>query len=134
LTRQKPAGQAASEFALVAVAFFMLMFALIQMGLVICTYNTLCSATQDGARYAALHGPSRTPTAQQSDVTNIMLSRGATLNSSNLTVTLTWPADANLPSQNDAKVISSYNYRLQIPFITPVTLTFSSSAQMLVEQ
>lgn len=127
-------GQSMVEFGLTASAFFLLTFALIQMGIVIYAYNTLGSATRDAVRYAILHGPNRTPTAQQSDVKTVLLNNAADLNASNLTVNLTWPADANIPSQSDAKVTASYNYQVQIPFASTVTLTLTASSQMLVEQ
>jgi Flp pilus assembly protein TadG len=127
-------GQGTVEFALTASVFFLLTFAVIQMGLVIYTYNTLASATRDAVRYATMHGPNRTPTAQQSDVKTVLLNNAADLNASNLTVNLTWPADANMPSQSDAKLNVSYNYQVQIPFASTVTLTLIATSQMLVEQ
>lgn len=127
-------GQGMVEFGLAATVFFLLTFAVIEMGLVIYTYNTLASATRDAARYAMMHGPNRSPTASQSQVTTVLLDNAADLNASNLTVNLTWPADANMPSQSDAKVNASYNYTLQIPFTSKVTLTLTASSQMLVEQ
>lgn len=127
-------GQSMVEFALTASAFFLLIFGVIQMGLVIYTYNTLASATRDAARYAMMHGPNRSDTASQSQVTNVLLGDAADLSSSNLTVNLTWPADANMPSQSDAKVNASYNYTVQIPFTSTVTLTLTATSQMLVEQ
>lgn len=127
-------GQSMVEFALTASAFFLLIFAVIQMGMVIYTYNTLASATRDAARYAMMHGPNRSDTASQSQVTTVLLNDAADLSSSNLTVNLTWPADANMPSQSDAKVNASYNYTVQIPFASTVTLTLTATSQMLVEQ
>lgn len=127
-------GQATVEFALTATAFLLLTFAVIEMGLVIYTYNTLASATRDAVRYAIMHGPNRPPEATSSQVTTVLLDNAADLNSSDLTVNLTWPADANMPSQSDAKVNASYTYTLSIPFTTTVTLTLTASSQMLVEQ
>ncbi len=132
--RAAACGQAATEFALTATAFLLLTFAIIQMGLVIYTYNTLGSATRDAARYAIMHGPNRTPTAQQSDVKTVLLTHAVDLQSNNLTVNLTWPADASIPSAKDAKVSASYSYPLKIPFTSAVTLTLTASSQMLVEQ
>jgi hypothetical protein len=58
------------------------------MALAVYTYNTLWSATEEGAQYAVMHGPNRAPSAQAADVKTVMLSTGATLTSGNLTVTL----------------------------------------------
>jgi hypothetical protein len=49
-------GQALVEFALVAPIFFLLLFALIEGGRFILVYETLHSATRDGARYAIVNG------------------------------------------------------------------------------
>jgi Flp pilus assembly protein TadG len=127
-------GQGTVEFALTASVFLLLTFTVIQMGLVIYTYNTLASATRDAVRYATMHGPNRTPTALQSDVKTVLLNNAAGLNATNLTVNLTWPADANMPSQSDAKLNVSYNYQVQIPFASTATLTLTATSQMLVEQ
>jgi len=132
--RAPACGQATTEFALIATAFLLLTFAIIQMGLVVYTYNTLGSATRDAARYAIMHGPNRTPTAQQSDVKAVLLTHAVDLQSNNLTVNLTWPADAGIPSAKDAKVNASYSYPLKVPFMSAITLTLTASSQMIVEQ
>jgi hypothetical protein len=41
---------------------------------------------------------------------------------------------SNLPLQKDAQVAISYQYQLNIPFLTPVSLTLASTSQMLVSQ
>jgi Flp pilus assembly protein TadG len=129
-------GQAAVEIAFIVVAFFLLMFTIIVMSLVIFTYSTISSATREAVRYAALHGPvlNRPPPVSCSDVKTFVLNHTTNLVSSNLTINLTWPADQTLPSQQDALVKTSYNYKVQIPFMPNVTLVLTSTSQMLVEQ
>jgi Flp pilus assembly protein TadG len=51
--RGRSRGQAMAEFALVAPLFFLLMFGIIQLGLLFGGQNGLVSATRDEARYAA---------------------------------------------------------------------------------
>src|SRR5689334_8324099 len=51
--RRRSHGQAMVEFALVAPLFFLLMFGIIQLGLLFGGQNGLVSATRDEARYAA---------------------------------------------------------------------------------
>lgn len=131
---QHQGGQTAVEFAVVATVFFLLLFAIIQMGLVIYTYNTVASATREAVRYAALNGPNRNSSYKTMDLKTFVLNHEAALNSSNLTVTVSWPDDQNLPAQQDALVTTSYNYRVDIPFLSPVTLTLRSTSQMMVEQ
>ncbi|OAI51348.1 hypothetical protein AYO44_00630 [Planctomycetaceae bacterium SCGC AG-212-F19] len=55
-TRTQRKGAAAVEFALVASLLFVLIFAIISMGLCVWCYNTLSEACQEGARYAAVRG------------------------------------------------------------------------------
>jgi Flp pilus assembly protein TadG len=127
-------GQAAVEFALIVLAFLLLLFALRQMSLVIYTYNTISFATHQAVRYAAVHGPNRTPTVQSSDMKTFILNHTTTLIPAKLTVNLTWPADRTLPIQQDALVATSYDYSFRIPFMSSVTLALTSTSQMLVEQ
>jgi len=37
-------------------------------------------------------------------------------------------------TKKDAQVVVTYNYPLSIPFITPVTLSLTSTSKMLVSQ
>jgi len=127
------AGQTTAEFTGIATAFILVMFGVFEMGMAVYCNNTLASATRQAARYAALHGPNRVE-AQSSDAKTVVLNNAAGLDPNQLTVTLTWPADSNLPSQNDAKVSSSYNYSLNIPFMSSLTLHLAATSQVLVEQ
>ena len=56
------------------------------------------------------------------------------LDVSQLTVTATFPADPRLVTKKDAQVVVTYNYPLNIPFISAVTLNLSSTSKMLVSQ
>ena len=49
-------GQALAEFALVAPIFFLVMFALVELGRAVYYTQVLDSAARDGARYAIVHG------------------------------------------------------------------------------
>jgi hypothetical protein len=49
-------------------------------------------------------------------------------------IRVTWPADPQLLSQNDARVKISYDYALQIPFMSAMTVHLASTSQMLVSQ
>ena len=48
-------GTTIAEFAMVALLFFTMIFAIIEFGRLIYTHNALTDATRRGARYAALH-------------------------------------------------------------------------------
>lgn len=53
---RKTRGQAMVEFAMVAPMFFLLLFTTIEAGRFIFYYETLSSATREGARYAIVNG------------------------------------------------------------------------------
>jgi hypothetical protein len=54
--RRRERGQSLAEFALVAPLFFLLLFGIIEAGRFNFFYETLSSATRDGARYAIVNG------------------------------------------------------------------------------
>jgi Flp pilus assembly protein TadG len=122
------------EFAMVASVFLMLLFGIMQMALTVYNYNTVCSAAREAVRYAIVRSPKTTNPATTAQIQQIAINNAVGLDPSKLTATLTWPVDANLPLQTDAQVKVSYLYQLQIPFFSPVSLTLSSTSQMLVSQ
>ena len=132
--RRDAVGQTMVEFAMVATVFLMLMFGVMQMALTVYNYDTVCSAAREAVRYAIVHSPTGSSPAATAQIQQIAINSAVSLNSSNLTVSVSWPADANLPLQKDAQVKVSYLYQLQIPFMTPVSLTLASTSQMLVSQ
>jgi Flp pilus assembly protein TadG len=135
--RARPSGQALTEFAQVAALFSLLLVGIMEMGVVIYTYTTICMAAREAARYAAVHsttsenpaGSGSFPTVQQYAVNFAPFLTTAD-------VSVTYPADTtpHINNQNDAVVTITYNYTQQIPFMSPVTLTLTSTSQMLVSQ
>jgi hypothetical protein len=110
------------------------MFAVMQMALSVYNYNTVCTAAREAARYAMVHSPTSANPATNAQIQQIAINSAVSLNSSQLTVTVSWPTDANLPSLKDAQVKVSYLYQLQIPLMSPVSLTLVSTSQILVSQ
>jgi len=53
--RKSEQGTSMAEFAVIATFFLMLIFAIIEFGRLMYTYNALADATRRGARYAVLH-------------------------------------------------------------------------------
>jgi Flp pilus assembly protein TadG len=127
-------GQTLVEFAMIASVFLMLLFGIMQMALTVYNYNTVCSAAREAVRYAIVRSPSSVNPATSAQIQQVAVNNAVGLDPSKLTATLTWITDANLPLQKDAQVRVSYLYQLTIPFFSPVTLTLSSTAQMLVSQ
>jgi Flp pilus assembly protein TadG len=133
-SNRNSAGQTLVEFAMVASVFLLLLFGIIQMAYAVYNYNTVCSAAREAVRYAIVHSPTSATPATIAQIQQIAINNAISLNTSQLSVNVSWPADGNLPSQQDAQVQVSYQYQLKIPFSSPVTLTLASTSQMLVSQ
>lgn len=125
-------GQTMAEFALVASALFLLTFGIVQMGLAIYRYSNVCSAAREAVRYAIVHGPTSTNPASNSSVQQVAINYAPFLSASDVTVS--WPADPQLASQQDAEVQIIHIYHLPIPFMSAVNLSLSSTSRMLVSK
>lgn len=121
-----------AEFAALASVLFMLTFGTMEMSVVVYRYNTLCTAARESMRYAIVHSPTSANPASTSQIQQVATNYAPFLVASNVIVT--WPADPSLPSQSDARVQISYNYRITVPFMSAVNVTLSSASQMLVSQ
>jgi Flp pilus assembly protein TadG len=132
--RNRRTGQAAAEFALVVPVFLLVLFAIMEMSLVVYHYYTMCEAAREAVRYAIVHSPTGPNPATASQIQQIAINYAPALNLSPGDISVSSPADANLATSKDARVAISHAYKLRIPFLQPVTLTLASSAQMLVSQ
>jgi Flp pilus assembly protein TadG len=133
------AGQTFAEFGLVAVVFFLLLFAVIKMAQTIFDYATICEAAREAARYAIVHCPtsvcSSSPNpATDAQIQQVAINAAPSLGLTTSEVSVNWPADSNLPSQTDAQIIISYPYTLSIPLMSSISLTLKGASQMLVSQ
>ncbi len=130
-------GAGTVEFALVATVFLLLTFAIIQMAIVVYSYNTISQAARECVRYAIVHSPTGPNPATTAQIENVTVGYADVPAPNQLTpsgVTVTWPADSSLPSQADAQCSISLKYNLQIPFLPSMTLPLTASARMLVSQ
>jgi Flp pilus assembly protein TadG len=130
-------GEGMTEFALSATVFLMLTFAIIEMAMVVYSYNTISHAARECVRYAIVHSPTGPNPATTAQIKNIAVSYADLPAPNQLTpsaITVTWPTDANLPSQQDAQCTISLNYSLRIPFLPSRTLPLTATARMLVSQ
>jgi Flp pilus assembly protein TadG len=126
-----------TEFALSATVFLMLTFAIIEMAMVVYSYNTISHAARECVRYAIVHSPTGPNPATTAQIKNIAVSYADLPAPNQLmpsAITVTWPVDANLPSQQDAQCTISLNYSLRIPFLPSRTLPLTATARMLVSQ
>ncbi len=132
----RPSGQTLGEFAQVATVFLLSLFAIVEMGIVIYRYTTVSMAAREAARYAVVHSPGSENPAGSGNfpltVQQFAVNFAPFLSTTNVTVS--YPTDPNLPQQQDALVTITYNYTQQIPFMSAVPLTLTSSSQMLLSQ
>lgn len=83
----RPAGQAMPEFALVASFFFLLLFGIIEMGIVVYRYNTVSAAAREAARYAMVHNPTSLNPASTDQIAAVAISYAPFLSAAEVTVT-----------------------------------------------
>ena len=125
-------GQAMVEFAVAATALFILLFAIIEMGIVIYDYNMVCSGAREGVRYAMVHctNSSGCSASDVIAIQNAAINSAPFLSASNITPTLV--TDPNDGTKKDAKVTINYPYTLQIPLLSPISLTLVSTSKMML--
>jgi len=123
-----------TEFAMLATSFLLLMFAVMQYALATFAYNSVAEAASEGVRYAAVHSPTSPNPATTAQIQAVAAAAAPSLTPASVTVTASYVADPTESTHNDAKVVVSYPYTLAIPFISSISLTFTSTAQMIVSQ
>jgi Flp pilus assembly protein TadG len=119
-------GQTMTEFALVLPVLALLLFAVIQFGIVFNNYVTLTDATRAGARKAAVSRQASNPT---STTVTAVRNSAANLKQSNLnvTVTSTWQPAA------DVSVTATYPYKVSLLGLVVKAGNLSSTTTERVE-
>lgn len=136
--RRRSAGAAVVEFALAAPVVFALIFGVVEMGLAMYTYHFVASAARQGARYAIVRGAdcsswaTACPASADDVQTYVRSLDPGGIDSTSVNVTTSWSPD-NSPGST-VTVTVDYAFGLNVPFITPATLTMQSSAQMVIAQ
>ncbi len=126
-----PSGQSFTEFGLLALPTLILIFATVTLGIAIYSYSAVCDAAREGVRYAIVNGATSPSPASASDIQNFVLSQVNGLSTSALTVAPSWTPD-NKPG-SVVQVQVTYKYQPLFP-LSGVTLTLSSSSQMVISQ
>jgi Flp pilus assembly protein TadG len=135
--RGRPSGQTLAEFGKVSAVFFLVLFGIVQMGLVVYRYNTVSMAAREAARYAIVHSPAaaNSPCPSYGCAACSGVSTAATKYApflSGTEITVCFSADPNIPTQYDAVVKITHNYTQHIPLMSAVPLTLTSTSKMLV--
>jgi len=132
-------GQAATEFALIATAFVMLVFGCIDIARAIYSYNTVCYAATNAIRYASLNGASSSSPATSSSIQTLVMTFANGLNATStcpvsgggaLCATTTW--NPNNSAGSTVKVVVAYNFQPLAPFLPTAILLFSDTTQMVI--
>ena len=132
LRRRRERGQALTEFVLVGLTFFLLVFGMIDVGRAVWNYNTLAEATREGTRYAIVHGAdSSNPSGpgDDQDVNDLVRQFGFGLDPAQLTVQADW-IDGSNQAGNRVRVTSQYAFDPLLDFLGVVSFTMTSSSTM----
>ena len=142
------------EFALACSMLCLMLFGIIQVSLLVYTYDFVSEAARDGARYAIVRGTKCTglsdcnATSAQIQ-THVQSLNFPAINTSTLTATAVWYQAASAPPNmtwstctvtpcniqgNAVKVTVQYPFPLGIPFWGRQTVNLSNSSQMVMSQ
>lgn len=150
-------GSALTEFAVAATLLFAVMIGIVQVSFILYDYNYVNDAARQGSRYAMVRGStscSNTPglsncNATAAEIQTWVQSLGYPgITGSSVTVTTTWcTASSGTPTTwgscsgttsnapgNLVKVTASYPLSLGIPFSKKLSLSVSSTSEMVISQ
>lgn len=109
-------GAAATEFALLLPVFLMILFGIIELGMIMYGREVVTNAAREGARAGIVQGPPKRTPGEITTIANSYLT-GTGVNQADVTFT---PAGVGLASPNTLTVTAQYNYRFLIPYIPNV--------------
>lgn len=130
--KQRQRGAAVIEFALAFLAFFLLVYGIMEYGRIVASYNILAGATREAARYAVVHGSSSGSAATATDIQDVVRRWAVGLDTNSVAVTTTW-TPGNGPGST-VKVQSSYTVQPFTGLILHNGLTLQSTSQMVISQ
>ena len=131
-TRAYSRGQGAAEFAMVTIALLTLFFGIMQGASAMSAYNFVIYSARDAARYAMVRGANSPQPVSASDVSNFVLAEAQGINGQAVTVTTTWSPNNN--PGNTVKVKVAYSFAPLARIASTVTLSLSSTSQMVISQ
>ena len=108
-TPSRNRGQASVEFLLSSVFFLTMIFAAVQLILVIYTYVLMAEAAKIGVRYAVVHGSNSISASGPGNTTGVQNAVKRIVNYSGMTITVTYP-DGNGDPPSRVRVQVSYPF------------------------
>lgn len=109
-------GVVAAEFALLLPVFLMILFGIIEFGMMMYGREIVTNAAREGARAGIVQGPPKRTGGEITSIANNYLT-GTGVNQADVTFT---PAGEGLASPNTLTVTAVYNYNFLIPYIPTV--------------
>jgi Flp pilus assembly protein TadG len=144
-------GSAILETALSLLVFLSFLFGIMQAGFALYTYNYLCEASREGARYAIVRGAtwgspcasytSSDCTASPTQIQSYVQSLGYAGITVSTPVYTAFAKGSSCPATppcntwgNQVAITVTYNFPLNVPFIPPHTAAMSSTSAMIIAQ
>jgi Flp pilus assembly protein TadG len=130
--RHRESGAVALEFGLAFLAFFFVVYGIMEFGRIVASYNIIAGAAREGVRYAMVHGSASGSAASASDIQTVVRNWAIGLDTSSVVVTTTW-TPGNAPG-SQVKVKASYTVTPFTSLILKNGITVQSSSQMIISQ
>ena len=133
-------GTSLIEFSLCAFLLIMVLLSVVEMGRMILLYTTVTNSARAAARYAIVHGSNRTgsgstgpsgPGANPAEVVQVAKNFASILNTSALTVTVTYPGGNNLVGSL-VNVTVSYPYDPLLGYFPLSGVTLRNTSQGVI--
>jgi Flp pilus assembly protein TadG len=128
--RNTDQGQAVVEFAVILPVLLLILFAILQFGVVFNNYIQVTAAAREGARKAAVSRSLGTSAAETA-ATTAAKNAAPGLNQSNITVT--FPNSPSFSQGSDVSVQVTYPYSISIIGLVVASGNLSSTTTMRVE-
>lgn len=109
-------GAVAAEFALLLPVFLLILFSIIEFGMLMYGREVVTNAAREGARAGIVQGPPKRTSGEITSIANNYLT-GTGINQADVTFT---PSNVGLSSPNLLTVAVQYNYNFLIPYIPAV--------------
>lgn len=137
-------GSAIIEFAIVAFLLFLVIFACIEFDRMVLAYTSIANAARAGARYAIVHGESRTgigdPPSGRTNFSNVVtvvnnFASTGTINPSRLNVSVQYPASTSASDPGNRRgslVIVTVTYPYDPFTVLPLTVNLRASTRGII--
>lgn len=130
--KRRQRGASILEFGLAFLAFFSVLYGIMEFGRIVSSHNILSGAVREGARYAVVRGSASGAPATATDIQNIVRSWAVGLTSNDVIVTTTW-SPGNGPG-SAVRVSASYAVAPFTGLILGSPVTVRSTSQMTISQ